>query len=742
MWIASQPLIELLKLRNAVAGFQVRAGTENGTSTAAQVQERFEALRSRIPLLTEGRQGQILQEITNVEAASQSALAVLDQVREDVQSIDRADALHLRLLQARLSSLEPVLNALHLDAYLQTSAQHDPRTSELHGKRRYIVLTLLGTILSAAVLVVLLVRQWRRTTSQLEEARRTANALHLSQRAIEATSNGILLTDHRQDDHPIVYCNPAFERMTGYTRDEVLGKNPRFLQGGDDEQDELGKMRAAMGAGGDYRGVLKNYRKDGTLFWNQLRMSPVFDDSGHLTHYVGIQTDVTESYNLTQQLSYQATHDSLTGLVNRAEFERNLERALRRAHADGSEHALCYLDLDQFKIINDTSGHIAGDELLRQLAEVLKAKVRKSDLLARLGGDEFAVLVEHCTLQDAERVAEVLRKSICEYRFQWDGKSFALGVSAGLVPITPLTVSMTEVLKAADAACYAAKNEGRNRIHIYREGDAELSRRFGEMRWVSRINEALETERFALRFQPIVPVIAGNASGWHYELLLSMGDHDGAMVSPGAFLPAAERYGLSVSIDRWVVTNAFSWLSMHPAELAQTERCSINLSGPSISDKNFLGFVIDQLEAQGVPAEKICFEITETAAITHLSSASRLISTLRGLGCSFALDDFGSGVSSFAYLKNLAVDLIKIDGVFVKEICDDPVSWALVKAINDMGHAMGKRTIAEAVESQEIFEELGRIGVDYAQGFGITEPRPLSTLEAGPEPRVLKALRA
>jgi len=742
MWVASQPLVELLKLRNAVAGFQARAGAENGTYTAAEVQERFEALRSRIPLLTEGRQGQILREITNVEAASQSALAVLDQVREDIQSIDQADALRLRLLQARLSSLEPVLNELHLDAYLQTSAQHDLRTSELHGIRRHIVLTLLGTILSAAVLVVLLVRQWRRTTKLLEEARRTANALHLSQRAIEATSNGILLTDHRHDDHPIVYCNPAFERMTGYTRDEVLGRNPRFLQGGDNEQDELGKMRAAMGAGGDYRGVLKNYRKDGTLFWNQLRMSPVFDDSGHLTHYVGIQTDVTESYNLTQQLSYQATHDSLTGLVNRAEFERYLQRALRRAHADGSEHALCYLDLDQFKIINDTSGHIAGDELLRQLAEVLKAKVRKSDLLARLGGDEFAVLIEHCTLQDAERVAEVLRKSICEYRFQWDGKSFAVGVSAGLVPITPLTVSMTEVLKAADAACYAAKDGGRNRIHIYREGDAELSRRFGEMRWVSRINEALETERFTLRFQPIVPVIAENASGWHYELLLSMRDHNGAMVSPGAFLPAAERYGLSVNIDRWVVTNAFSWLSTHPAELAQTERCSINLSGPSISDKNFLGFVIDQLEEKGMPAEKICFEITETAAITNLSSASRLISTLRELGCSFALDDFGSGVSSFAYLKNLAVDLIKIDGVFVKDICDDPVSQALVKAINDMGHAMGKRTIAEAVESQEIFEELRRIGVDYAQGFGITEPRPLSTLEVSPEPRALKALRA
>jgi diguanylate cyclase (GGDEF)-like protein/PAS domain S-box-containing protein len=739
MWVTSQPLVELLKLRNAVAGFQ---GGEGGTYTADEVREHFETLWSRIPLLTEGRQGEILQDIADVEAASRSVAAVLEQIRPDIQSIEQADAMALRLLQARLSSLEPVLSDLHLNAYLQTNAQHNIRTSELQGIRMQILATLIGTILGAAVLVVLLVRQWKRAATLLENARRTAAALHLSQRAVEATSNGILITDHREDDHPIVYCNPAFERMTGYTRDEVLGRNPRFLQGGDNEQDELGKVRAAMGAGGDYRGVLKNYRKDGTLFWNQLRMSPVFDETGHLTHYVGIQTDITESYNLTQQLSYQATHDSLTGLVNRAEFERYLQRALRRAHTDGSEHALCYLDLDQFKIINDSSGHIAGDELLRQLAEALKAKVRKSDLLARLGGDEFAVLVEHCTLQDAERVAELLRKVITEYRFQWDGKSYAVGVSAGLVPITSLTVSMTEVLKAADAACYAAKDAGRNRIHIYREGDAELSQRYGEMRWVSRINEALDTERFALRFQPIVPVNGENASYWHYELLLSMRDDDGSMVSPGAFLPAAERYGLSVNIDRWVVANAFAWLATHPAELAQTGLCSINLSGPSISDKNFLGFVIDQLAAKEIPAEKICFEITETAAITNLSSASRLISTLRGLGCSFALDDFGSGVSSFAYLKNLAVDLIKIDGVFVKDICEDPVSGALVKAINDMGHAMGKRTIAEAVESQEIFDALRLMGVDYAQGYGITAPRPLTTLEAGPGNRNLNARRA
>lgn len=742
MWVASQPLLELLKLENAVAGFRAGSGAGDGTYSAREVREQFEALASRIPLLTEGRHASILEEVADVSAAKESLVAVLDQARPTIDSLEQADPLALRLLQARLRSLEPILDELHLNAYLQSSAQHDLRINELHGIRRLIVLTLLGTLLSAAVLVVLLVRQWRRTAALLDDAHRTAAALRLSQRAVEATSNGILITDHRSDEHRIVYCNPAFERMTGYARDEVIGRNPRFLQGGDTEQDELGKLRAAIGAGGDYRGVLKNYRKDGSLFWNQLRMSPVFDESGILTHYVGIQTDITESYNLTQQLSYQATHDSLTGLVNRAEFERYLQRALRRSHTDGSEHALCYLDLDQFKIINDSSGHIAGDELLRQLADVLKAKVRKSDLLARLGGDEFAVLIEHCTLQDAERVAEVLRRAISEYRFQWDGKSFAVGVSIGLVPITALTVSMTEVLKAADAACYAAKDGGRNRIHMYREGDAALSRRYGEMRWVSRINDALEKERFMLRFQPIVPVLAESTAFWQYELLLSMQDRGGGLVSPGAFLPAAERYGLSVKIDRWVVSSALSWLEAHPEEFGQTERCSINLSGPSISDKNFLAFIVEQLESKRIVPEKICFEITETAAITNLAGAKQLISTLRALGCSFALDDFGSGVSSFAYLKNLEVDLIKIDGVFVKDICDDPVSRALVKAINDMGHAMGKRTIAEAVESQAVFEELRRIGVDYAQGYGITAPRPLSILESSPETRTLKARRA
>jgi diguanylate cyclase (GGDEF)-like protein/PAS domain S-box-containing protein len=724
LWIASQPQLELLKLQALLSGYM--AGDPE--IAAEQIMERFEILWSRMPILLEGTEGESLRKMTDVVAKVKLVVDVLESVEPTLLAVAEADKATLVSVQRELVALDPVLRQLHLDAYHQYSAQRAWRASRSSGIRMQIMLTLAGVLIGATILVFLLVRQWRRATDLLETARHAEEALHLSRRAVEATSNGILVTDLRRDDHPIVYCNPAFERMTGFRREEILGRNPRFLQADDNEQDELRKLRAAIGAGGDYRGVLKNYRKDGSLFWNELRMSPVFDEAGTLTHYVGVQTDITESYNLSRQLSYQATHDSLTGLVNRAEFERRLQAALNSAQTETSEHALCYLDLDQFKVINDTCGHIAGDELLRQLADALRAKVRRRDLLARLGGDEFAVLIEHCPIPDAERVADALRTSVADFRFQWDGKTFAVGVSVGLVPITPLTVSMTEVLKAADAACYAAKDSGRNRVHIYQEGDDELSKRYGELHWVSRINEALQMNLFELRFQPIVPVAAIEPPGWHYELLLSMRDEDNTLVGPGAFLPAAERHDLSTRIDRWVVAHVLEWLEAHPVELDRTILCSINLSGPSLSDKDFLDFIVSELREGRIPTEKLCFEITETSATTNLSSAMKFITALRELGCRFALDDFGSGVSSFAYLKNLDVDLLKIDGAFVKRICDDPIDLAMVKSINDMGHAMGRRTIAEFVESEKILEELREIGVDYAQGFGISMPRPLADL--------------
>ena len=468
-------------------------------------------------------------------------------------------------------------------------------------------------------------------------------------------------------------------------------------------------------------------RRDGSQLWVRTTARTVKDDQGRAVVLM-VCEDITAAHRLSEKLSYQASHDPLTSLFNRREFERRLERALQEARIDQVEHALCYLDLDQFKVINDTCGHIAGDALLRQLGGVLQARLRKADTLARLGGDEFGVLIKYCAPEDAVKVAESLRRLITEFRFIWEDKSFNIGVSIGLVPIDEHSESITSALAAADSACYAAKDQGRNRIHLYHEKDADLARRRGEMQWVSRIHKALEEDRFRLSYQPIVPVGNGNGNGAgeHYEILIRMVDEDDRMVSPGAFLPAAERYNLISQLDHWVLETAFAWLVDHPQHLENLHMCSINLSGHSLGDQEFLEFATRQLEETGIPPEKICFEITETMAIVNLSKATQFMQALKGLGCRFALDDFGSGLSSFAYLKNLPVDFLKIDGVFVKDIVDDPIDMAVVSSINEIGHVMGKQTIAEFVEDEAILAKLREIGIDYAQGYGIGRPQPFT----------------
>ena len=448
-----------------------------------------------------------------------------------------------------------------------------------------------------------------------------------------------------------------------------------------------------------------------------------------MTHLAGIaiERDRAEeaSRALAAQLSHQASHDALTGLLNRYELERRLHRLLGDARANRRQHALCYMDLDQFKVINDTCGHAAGDELLRQLGELLRHQVFQRDEVARLGGDEFGVLLENCTLTRAKKVAGTLLRRIEDFRFLWNGKSFSLGVSIGLVPITESSDSVGGILRAADSACYVAKDEGRNRIHTYRIDDAELVRRSGEMRWVNRIRLALEENRFQLDFQPIASIREPNASGAHFELLLRMEDESGRRITPDAFLPAAERFHLATKLDHWVVGAAFDWLTSHPRHLERMRLCSVNLSGQSLGDRDFLRFVLQELETRQLPPSKICFEITETAAIANLSHATHFIRALRTLGCRFALDDFGAGFSSFAYLKNLPVDFLKIDGMFVVDVAEDRFDRAVIRSIVEIGQVLGKQTIAEFVESDTILRKLEQIGVDFAQGYAVGRPRPL-----------------
>ncbi len=471
----------------------------------------------------------------------------------------------------------------------------------------------------------------------------------------------------------------------------------------------------------------RKVRQDGTVLWVHERIR-LAGGSGNAAGELRIVCrDVTEAHALSEELTYQATHDPLTGLVNRRELENRLERVLKSAQTEGGQHALCYMDLDQFKVINDTCGHIAGDELLRQLGELLPGLVRKRDTLARLGGDEFALLMEHCPIEQAQRVAAVLRSTVEEFRFSWEDKTFNIGASIGLVPINAESRSLGDVLSAADSACYMAKEQGRNRIYLYDTASIELARRHGEMEWVAHIGQALEEDRFELWHQEIHDGGPDAAEGRiYYELLLRMMDEEGELIFPGAFLPAAERYNLSSRIDRWVVSQAFAWLKANPSHLDELHLCAINLSGHSLTDGEFHRFVLKLFDKYGIPGGKICFEVTETAAITNLTSATRFISAVKRLGCQVALDDFGSGISSFAYLKHLSVDSLKIDGVFVKDIAEDPIDYAMVKSINEIGQVMGKKTVAEFVESDAVLEKVREIGVDFVQGYGIGRPVPLA----------------
>jgi diguanylate cyclase (GGDEF)-like protein len=440
--------------------------------------------------------------------------------------------------------------------------------------------------------------------------------------------------------------------------------------------------------------------------------------------------DVSESRELNRKLSYHASHDILTGLVNRREFEARLERSLRSARARETSYALCHLDVDQFKIINDTCGHSAGDALLGQVGALLKTKIRWRDTLARLGGDEFGVLLESCSLDEAMRMAEQLKETIRNYKFVWEERTFRLGCSIGVVPITGDSGDVAALLSAADSACAAAKEAGRNRVFSFQENDLDLMRRRKEMQMAAQVNNALEESRFELYRMEIAPLQRPD-TGAHYELLLRMKDHAGKPIPPTEFILSAERYGITPQIDRWVVENALRWLVSEADERERLALCSINLSGQSLVDDKFLPFVQRMLKNSGIDGSKICFEITETAAIASYAQANRFIEALKKEnGCKFALDDFGTGLSSFGYLKQFPVDFLKIDGSFVKGILHDPIDREMVRSINEIGHLTGKLTIAEFAENAEIINMLRNLGVDYAQGYGVASPQRIAKVAA------------
>ncbi|MBI3775390.1 MAG: EAL domain-containing protein [Gammaproteobacteria bacterium] len=467
-------------------------------------------------------------------------------------------------------------------------------------------------------------------------------------------------------------------------------------------------------------------RPNGTPLRIYCVVTPINTTSAEALGFVITLRDGAEPATMINQpAQHSLEQDALTRLLNRVGFEAALKELLERTKHETIWHSLCYLDLDNFKIINDTCGHAAGDALLQELTEVLHTQVRNSDVIARLGGDEFALLLENCPLDQAQKIGEKVRAKINDFRFSWQERTHAISASIGIVEIAPATANIAKILSTADVACFAAKELGRNRVHVYLESDDESARRHGEMQWYARITQAHAENRFTLYHQNIAPLNADSHSGEHFEILVRMVDEQGLLVPPGAFMPAAERYNLMPMIDRWVINQTFDSVKQRLAQgLSYPETIAINLSGASLGDNGLLDFIKQKFYEHAIPADIICFEITETAAISNLINAVKLIKALKALGCRFSLDDFGSGLSSFTYLKNMPIDYLKIDGSFVKDMLTDSINHAMVESINQIGHVMGIKTIAEFVETQELADRLKILGVDYAQGYGVHKPQP------------------
>jgi diguanylate cyclase (GGDEF)-like protein/PAS domain S-box-containing protein len=530
-------------------------------------------------------------------------------------------------------------------------------------------------------------------------------------------------------DGVVQYMNELAEKLTAWTAAEAVGKplntvikvagktGSTFV--GDHFTQAMAKG-TAMPLGGDT--VL--IRADGTQIAVEGSVAPVQGTSGRIAGALVLLQDVTRLRKITDSLAHEARHDVLTGLVNRREFQARLEVALEGSRKRNEKHALCYLDLDQFKVVNDSCGHAAGDQLLRKVTELLKSLLPLDQTLARLGGDEFGLLIQNAGLDEAVRISENMLSAIKAFRFYWEGRTLGIGVSIGVTVITRKSIDLKTVMSIADAACYAAKEKGRNRIQVYNPDDIELDQRQQEMWVLSRITSALDENRYALYYQPIIPVCAIPDNTQHCEILVRMVNTDGTLVQPAQFIPAAERYNLMPALDRWIIKRVFEvFHRRYPtSELKRGHQWSVNISGTSLSSAGFVEYIRDQAARHEIVPQSICFEITETAAIADINRVNNFLWGLRMDGFKFALDDFGIGMSSFSHLKSLPVDYVKIDGEFIKNILDDKVSLAMTEAITRVVSVMGIQVVAEYAESIAILDKLREIGVDYAQGYGVSEP--------------------
>ncbi len=607
-----------------------------------------------------------------------------------------------------IDSIQAVFDAI-------TVVTHDRAEDTLWATRLGLVASLSLFAFSLGLVVVSLTR----VRILVEDVFRQQERAEVTMSSI---GDAVITTD---TEARIEYLNPAAEELTGWLNAEARGRPLvdafHIVNGYNREPKENPVERClrenrVVDLGNDT--VL--IRRDGAETTIEDSAAPVRDREGRIVGAVMVFYDVAASRGNTHLLSYHYTHDRLTGLVNRAELDRRLKRLLDQTRSRGGQHALCYLDIDQFKVVNDTAGHAAGDRLLRELTRQFQARVRDADTLSHIGSDEFGLLLVNCPPDKAVAVADDLLRLVRDFRFEWQGTAFHFTASIGVVPILGDEAGASEILAKADAACFAAKEKGRNRIQVYEPDNLEYAQRHGEMQWVARLRQALEHERFRLYCQPIVPLAAKGPM--HFEILLRL-EEDGQIVMPAEFIPAAERYGLMPGIDRWVAQRTFAALrAMRPPRGAV---CNINLSGLSLGEEGFPEELRADYQAAELPRGSVCFEITETAAATNMEQATRLIQALRGAGCRFALDDFGTGMCSFAYLKELHVDYLKIGGAFVRDMLTSTAARATVQAINAVGHTLDMRTVAEHVSSRKLLDTVRKLGVDYAQGYALGRPMPM-----------------
>jgi diguanylate cyclase (GGDEF)-like protein/PAS domain S-box-containing protein len=547
--------------------------------------------------------------------------------------------------------------------------------------------------------------------------------------ALNSLAEAIIATN--AEGH-ITYMNPAAERLSGSVAQQAVGKSLEDVVSLVDETDRRllsDPVRQALTSGAAVnlsRRALLVSRANGNERSIELSASPIRNEANELSGAVILLHDVTELRGLARQMSYQATHDALTGLVNRREFERRLEEATESGHRGDGQHVLCYLDLDRFKVVNDTSGHLAGDSMLREVAKLLRDAVRDSDMVARLGGDEFGMLLMGCPLEKARQIADDVCRAVGDYRFVWKDKIFNIGVSVGLVEISRESGALEELLAAADSACYVAKKQGSGRVVVYSARDEALARHTGEIQWLQRLQGALKENRFQLYHQPIVPAYSQDGGGPAMEVLVRLQDEAGHEVPPAEFVRAAERYRLMGLVDRWVVQTTLAALGRGAIPVPANRSVAINISGQTLADVQFLEFVVECLDSTGVNPAQVCFEITETAVVANLDHARRFVGVLHGMGCQFALDDFGSGVGSFSNLKNLPMDYLKIDGSFMRNLERDSVNQAMVTAMIKLARTLNFKVIAEQVEDVATLDTARRMGVDFVQGFAVGKPQLLS----------------